>query len=257
MAFLKYEDVVITLGNDKVFADSAGINVEAPLAESRNVDGEIERYAPTNGLRGELSFECYMTGAIPDYLDMTGVADSDTRAGTFGGLDFSDAYTRSYSLNVQPYQPVKINASMDFYSALTSSLSSNSTDPTSLGYWKNRYAHGIRSYVAGTPSNINHTLSVSYSVSASRRPIYLIGETTPTRVTKEAVEINMTVQGDNIGDFMLITGNHAQLKCHMLDMNKNKTLDKLTCSGQITRQELTVSSQNYLNGVISVRQVFQ
>jgi hypothetical protein len=188
---------------------------------------------------------------------MTGIADTDTRAGAFGGLNFSDAYARSYSLEIQPYSPVKISAAMDFYSALTSSVSSSSSDPTSLGYWKNRYAHGIRSYVAGVPSNINNTLSVSYSVSAIRRPIYLAGETTPTRVTKEGVEINMSFWGDNIGDFLLITGNHARLKCHMLDMNKNKTLDKLACSGQITRQELTVSSQNYLNGVISVRQVFQ
>ena len=33
MAFLKYEDVVITLGNEKIFADTAGINVDASVAE--------------------------------------------------------------------------------------------------------------------------------------------------------------------------------------------------------------------------------
>ena len=257
MAFLKYEDVVITLGNEKVFADSASLNVDASAAESRNVYGEIERYAPANGLIGGLSFECYMTGAIPAYLNMTGIPDSDTKNGTFGGLAFTDAYARSYNLQIEPYAPVRISAALDFYSALTSDISASSSSPTDLSYWKNQYAHGIRSYVLGTPSNINNTLTVAYSVSAERRPIYLAGETTPTRVTKEAVEINMSIRGDNIGDLLLISGNHAEITCHLLDMNTNTTLDKLRCSGQITRQELSISSQNYLNGVISVRQVFQ
>jgi len=146
---------------------------------------------------------------------------------------------------------------MDFYSALTSSISSSSSNPTDLSYWKNQYAHGIRSYLVGTPSNINNTLSVSYSIAADRRPIYLVGEITPTRVTKEAVEINMSIRGDNIGDLLQVSGNHAEITCHLLDMNTNITLDKLKCSGQIIRQELSVSPQNYLNGVISVRQVFQ
>ena len=174
MAFLKYEDVVVTVGNDKVFADSASISVDASMTESRNVYGEIERYAPTDGLRGELSFEYYMTGAIPDYLNMTGLPDTGTINGTFGGLNFTDAYARSYSLEVQPYTPVKINAAMDFYSALTSSISSDSTVPTDLSYWKNQYAHGIRSFVLGTPSNINSTLSISYSITSQRSPVYLV-----------------------------------------------------------------------------------
>ena len=257
MAFLKYEDVVITLGNEKIFADTAGINVDASVAESKNIYGEIERYAPTNGLRGELSFEYYMTGAIPSYLNMTGIPDTKTRNGAFGGLAFTDAYARSYSLGVQPYSPVKINSSIDFYSALTSNLSSSSSDPTDLSYWKNQYAHGIRSYVLGAPSNKNKTRSVDYSVSAVRRPVYLAGETSPTRVTKEAIEINMSLRGDNIGEFLLVSGRHAEITCHMLDMNTYTVLDKLKCSGQITRQELSVSPQSYLNGVISVRQVFQ
>ena len=158
---------------------------------------------------------------------------------------------------IEPYAPVKVSAALDFYSALTSYISASSSSPTDLSYWKNQYAHGIRSYVLGTPSNVNNTLTVAYSVAAERRPIYLAGETTPTRVTKEAVEVNMSIRGDNIGNLLLISGNHAEITCHLLDMNTNTTLDKLRCSGQITRQELSVSSQNYLNGVISVRQVFQ
>ena len=198
-----------------------------------------------------------MTGGIPEYLNMTGIPDSETNAGTFAGLDFSNAYARSYNLNVEPYSPVKIDASLDFYSALTTSITADTTNPTSLSYWKNRYAHGIRSFVLGAPSNINNTLSVSYSVNATRNPVYLAGETDPTRVTKQAVEVNMTLRGDNIGEFLLVSGRHAAITCHMLDMNTNTTLDKLRCSGQITQQQLSVSSQNYLNGVISVRQVFQ
>ena len=37
MAFLKYEDVLVKVGNDDIFADTASINVEASLSESRNI----------------------------------------------------------------------------------------------------------------------------------------------------------------------------------------------------------------------------
>ena len=48
------------------------------------------------------------------------------------------------------------------------------------------------------------SLSVSYGITAARNPVYLAGQTSPTRVTKEAVEVNMTLRGDNIGEFLLV-----------------------------------------------------
>ena len=40
MAFLKYEDVVVEIGSESIFADTASINVNASVAESRNIYGE-------------------------------------------------------------------------------------------------------------------------------------------------------------------------------------------------------------------------
>ena len=85
MAFLKYEDVLLKVAGESIFAQQASINVNTSLQPVRLIDGTIHRYAPTNGAKGTLSFSHYLTGSIASFLDVTGVAETSTN-GSFGGL---------------------------------------------------------------------------------------------------------------------------------------------------------------------------
>ncbi len=252
MAFLKYEDVLLKVAGESIFAQQASINVNTSLQPVRLIDGTVHRYAPTNGARGTLSFSHYLTGSIASFLDVTGVAETSTN-GSFGGLTFDNAYLKSMRFQVQPYAPILVESSFDFYGSFSSNISSS--HDTELA--KDKYSHSIKSFVAGTPSNMNHTLSFNYSVQAARNPVYLAGETTPTRVTKEATNIQMSIQGDNIGGNINDGGTEANLKCSIFDINDSTALQHFHCSGRISQQELNVDQQGYLIGGISVTQAHQ
>jgi len=56
MAFLKYEDVLLKVAGESIFAQQASINVNTSLEPIRLIDGSIHRYAATNGARGTFKF---------------------------------------------------------------------------------------------------------------------------------------------------------------------------------------------------------
>jgi len=255
MSFLKYEDVLIQVNGESIFANKASIQVSAPVEPVRLFDATVHRYAPVSAPRGTLSFSHYLTGSIASALDVTGVSEAAV-AGTFGGLAFSKAYLTRLDLSVRPYSPILVNSSFDIYGSFSSSTSPSYRED--LFKSDRKYSHGIKSFVAGLPSNINHTLSIDYSMEANRNPVFLAGETTPTRVTKEDTNINMSIVGNNIGTNINAGGDEANLKCSIYDVNDSVSpLQYFYCSGRITEQALNVNQEGYLNGNISVTQAYQ
>ncbi len=252
MSFLKYEDVLIKVAGESIFAQSASINVSAAVSPVRLVDGTVHRYAPANGARGTLSFSHYLTGSLASFLDVTGVAETAV-AGSFGGLTFNNAYLNGLSFDVQPYAPILVESSFDFFGSFSNNISSSYDAELA----KTKYSHAIKSFVAGTPSNMNHTATFNYSMKANRGPVFLAGETVPTRVTKEQTDIAMSIRGDNIGTNINYGGAEANLKCSIYDINNTSPLQHFYCSGRITEQQLNVSPQGYLGGSISVIQAHQ
>ena len=242
MSFLKYEDVLIKIAGESIFAQSASINVSAAVSPVRLVDGTVHRYAPANGAKGTLNFSHYLTGSLASFLDVTGVAETAV-AGSFGALSF----------DVQPYAPILVESSFDFFGSFSNNISSSYDAELA----KTKYSHAIKSFVAGTPSNMNHTATFNYSMKANRGPVFLAGETVPTRVTKEQTDISMSIRGDNIGTNINYGGAEANLKCSIYDINNASPLQHFYCSGRITEQQLNVSPQGYLGGSISVIQAYQ
>ena len=252
MAFLRYEDVLLQVNGESVLATNANVNLSAGSVPVRLVDGSIHRYAPEGGIRGEVNFQHYLTGALPSFLDVTGV-NEDAVAGSFGGMTFSSAYLRSLSFSVNPYSPIIVSSSFDIYGPLGGSISAN-YDPELK---KSECSHGIKSFLNGIGDQVNTTLSFNYSVTANRNPVYSIGNRLPDRVTKQEVEINMGVRGNSIGSQLELAGNAANLVCNIFDMNGTAPLQKFRCSGQIVEQSLEASANGYLNGNLSVTQAFR
>ena len=253
MSFLKYEDVLVQVDGQSVFAQNASINVSAPVEPVRLFNGTIHRYAPMEAPRGVLTFNHYLTGSLASFLNVTGVSESSV-AGTFGGLTFSNAYLTSLNFSVRPYMPISVESTFDLYGSFSNSISSSSDEELN----KVKYSHAVKSFVGGLPTNINHTVSFDYSMQAIRNPIFLAGETTPTRVTKENIDVNMSIIGDNIGSNINAGGSDASLTCSIYDVNDSSSaLQNFHCSGRITKQELNVNSEGYLNGNISVTQAYQ
>jgi hypothetical protein len=256
MGFLRYHDVEVTVDGDNIFAQTATIGVDASVSVVRHTDGTIFRYAPTNGLKGQLSLEYYMTGSLNTNFNPTTTTETAMN-GTFAGLAFSNIYTKSLSFSMEPYQPILIKSSFDFYSDLSSTISSSFEDPTANAAWdgQGKYAHGVVSYLAGLPSRMNETISFNYSSSAERIPVYLIGETTPTRVTLEQTQADMGLRGNDIGGVLQTSGTNANITCYLEDINSRSNITSFNVNGEIVSQRLDVSQNGYLEGEIGVSQV--
>jgi hypothetical protein len=228
------------------------------VAAIRHTDGTIFRYAPTNGLRGQLSLEYYMTGSLNTNFNPV-TATETAMNGTFAGLAFSNIYARSLSFSMEPYRPILIKSSFDFYSDLSSTISSSFEDPTANAAWdgQGKYAHGTVSYLAGLPSRMNETISFDYSSAAERVPVYLIGETTPARVTLEQTQLDMRLRGSDIGGVLQTSGTNANITCYLEDINSRSNITNFNVNGEIISQKLDVSQNGYLEGEIAVSQVYR
>ena len=258
--FIKYEDVLLTIADTDILAESAEIGVEASLQPLTNITGAVIRYAPTGPVRGTLSFSHYCTGTFHDFLNpLTAIEHTgEPLVGSFGGVSFTRGYLRSLSFSLAPYAPILFKSEIDIYGELSieqddlNSSFKNNNMRTQTGL-----AHSLRSYVAGTDLKINHKVAFDYSVSCSRNPSVDIGDEIPSRVTKEDVRINMTIAGEDVGDALSITGNYAALNLYIADVyDEEKIYGTFGCTGQIFNQNLAVREGGYIDGTISVSQEY-
>jgi len=107
------------------------------------------------------------------------------------------------------------------------------------------------------PSRMNKTISFNYSSNANRTPAYLIGETTPTRVTLEETSLTMSLKGSDIGDVLQTSGTNANITCYLEDINSRSNIMNFNVNGQIVNQALSVSQGDYMEGGITVTQVYR
>ena len=71
MSFLKYEDVLVQVDGQSVFAQNASIDVSAPVEPVRLFNGTIHRYAPAQAPKGTLTFTHYLTGSLASFLNVS------------------------------------------------------------------------------------------------------------------------------------------------------------------------------------------
>lgn len=260
--FIKYENALLKIANQTILANQATIGVEASLQPITNVTGSIIRYAPTAPIRGTLSFTHYCTGSFHDFLNpITAIEHTgEPLNGSLGGVQFASGYVRSLSFDVQPFQPIVFQSEIDIYGELTQLSDDGDEDldrknlpvipeDTLIG-------HGLRSYLAGDDIGINKKVSFSYSASADRNPVVTIPNELPYRVTKENVMISMSVEGEDFGDILKVTGNQAGVEIQVYDVYGDSAITQFGCTGQIYKNNLSATAGGYIQGGLSLSQEF-
>ena len=254
--FIKYEKALLRIADQNIFAESAELGVEASLQPVNNITGSVINYAPTAPVKGTLSFSHYCTGAFHDFLNpLTEIENTgEPLTGSLAGMTFSSGYIKGLSFSVTPYAPILFRSEMDIYGELavlpTTGMADNSMrNETNL-------SHSLRSYLAGTETNINKKVSFDYAVSCSRKPVVMAGNDMPSRVTKEDVRINLGIAGEDVGGTMSITGNYAALNINIFDTYGTSAMAQFGCTGQIFSQNLSVTEGGYIDGTISVSQEY-
>jgi hypothetical protein len=180
------------------------------------------------------------------------------------------SYLQNYSIKINPFQPISITANFISYdvssmvgTTLTSSTSTSIAVSPTTPYYEG--LHGLSTNMdAGTSNNIPNTkTSIDINVDCQRTPIYTLGSKTPNQVVLTALERTTTINGDNIGNAVDISGaNAGATNIYMLPLSKmglNASLSNniiyFDINGRITSQDVSVSQQGILNGKVVIKEI--
>tara|TARA_Y100000592_G_scaffold100963_1_gene184105 strand:+ start:968 stop:1762 length:795 start_codon:yes stop_codon:yes gene_type:complete len=261
--FLKYEDCAVKINNSGIFATDATFSMDANVQVERLIDGSIlkdslgePRYGATSPIKGQLSLTYYMDDNFSNFFDIFSMGEESV-TGTFAGVEIQGMYLTSTSFSVEPFAAVPMSVTFDVYGPITSS--SLAASNISLTQNEVSLLNGATSFVSGSgiDGKIDHVQRFDYNATAQRTPSYHIGENAPSRVSIDTIDVQMSVDAEKFGDDLSVNGNEARLNVTMRDLYDNTFSREFGCTGRIISQQLSASSQGYLQGNISVTQAFR
>lgn len=240
-------------------------------------------YSQTQAVQGNLNVNFYLnTGNLQNFFDITGLSDltayppidEEKITGYFGDFTFSDAYLNSLSFSLSPNSISQASASFMVFGNLSKNENISRDYYSSDLYQQQSIAHGETSKIIGhTDLGMNHPISFSYSIQTSRTLKYVCpidkndnAGLVPVRVSKDSTIIDMSIEGDNLSPDIISegpNGSRANLKAILSDLNydnfednSNGFMHEFNCNGAVVSKSLSINSQGYLNGSISVRQQY-
>tara|TARA_R110000824_G_scaffold263400_2_gene452132 strand:+ start:4574 stop:5335 length:762 start_codon:yes stop_codon:yes gene_type:complete len=248
MSFISYSDCPISINGENFYALSASISSNTQLVPNRVMGGELESYSPVGPLASKLAVDYYVTGKNEKILFLTGDVSC---SGSFGGIEFSGAYMTDYSVSIMPYNPIIISSRFDIFSGHNKTLSSSSYSSTGID---------VANATKVDLGNFNYDnlgfrnpIGIDFGISCERIPNYVIGSEFPQDIRLGKVTKSMGVLGENIGEIMTYEGkNTAQMSITPKTINNLSRGQTLTCSGVIQEQNISVSSNDQVNGRISI-----
>lgn len=296
MAFLKYSDLPIfadlSASSDTVpaktvanifAATEASISFDASLSPNKYLGkAQIKNdYSTTGPMEAKFSFTFYPliekdtanlnvnSSNQTLFFNLTG-NNEQGNVFIFSNLVLRKTVLQNYSIKINPYQPVSVTANFISYDitglkdqqiqAFTDStlvIPKNSTTP----YYES--LHALTTKMDGTSTNIPAAkVSIEVNVDCQRTPIYTLGNKVPDSVILTAVERTTTIQGEDIGAIMDITGaNAGATNIYFLPLSKygsdptsvNNVLN-LDINGRITSQQLQVAQNSMMNGRVVIKE---
>jgi hypothetical protein len=268
----------------KVYSKDGGWTLTQQEAQSGYFE-PIFDYVSTGPVQGDLEVSFYInTGNLQSFFNITGLSNAlqyppineNKLTGFLGDFAFTCAHLRSLDFSLAPNGISQASAKFGIYGEIKKVDGlSNGYYSTSL-YQQQSIPHGQNSQIIGTdPLGIEHTTSFNYSIKVDTSPRYAIptGSSNgpegifPDRVCRKSTRISMTLNGENINPEIVSDGGvpkRANLKATLKDLsynsfedNSNGFMHTFNCSGVINNYSLSVGSQEYLNGSISVSQLYR
>lgn len=266
--FLTFETTAVKL-NDSIFpSNSATFGLQAATVPVFDINGNLIDYAPNGPIQGKFSTEFYLTGALPNYLKFDNQSDAPISV-SFNNFNIPSAFLTDLSFSVEPYQPISVSASFDFYHGIIS-LSTDLNDTHNLfspadgtNKVKNQLAtlNGLSSYIITynrstykeNPSDFIVS-NFSYSFTVDRQPLLRVKQSIPSRVALKQVNGQFSITSNNIDGLLDIHGNDAIFNAILADPQNPATYTSIGLTGIITDQNYVISDSNYGVGTIKMVQ---
>jgi len=207
-----------------------------------------------------------ITGATGDYFSGASVL--------FGNLDLRQCYLSSLNLKISPQSTISVSANFDVYdlsriSGVAFSGANISNLLTTNG--SGAYLEGIHALAVGSSGsgvslpNCKAEIDVSYS--CQREPSYALGATVPQTVILTSVQKQLTIRGENVGQFVSYSGGLANFDLYFAPLSSFITggesfnavsngLFSIRTRGRVSSQNLQAGEEGLNGSVILQENVF-
>lgn len=265
--FLTFETTAIRL-NDSIFpSNSASFGLQANTVPVFDINGNLIDYAPNGPIQGKFSTEFYLTGALPDFLKLENQSDVPISV-SFNNFNIPSAFLTDLSFSVEPYQPIAVSTSFDFYHGIKA-LDTNLNDVHNLfspadgsTKVKNKLAtlNGLSSYIitnnrSSYPDNYDDFIvsNFNYSFAVERQPLLRVKQSIPLRVALRQVNAQFGVTANNIDGLLDFHGNDAIFNAVLKDAQNPSVYTTMSLTGIIVDQNYAISDSSY--GVGSIKMI--
>jgi hypothetical protein len=253
--FISYQNIDFRLDDKFFYANQVSLSMQASLSPVLLSDGSLLNYAPDGALVGSLSCEFYLTGAIPDFLNLTGSHTSAITA-SFAGVSIPEVYAKSLSFNIEPFKPILMSAEFDWYGNVqVANFNPNSQTLKNNIEIPNYIANAYKSYLTYTNlgGGFGNTVSINYTASADRPSYYKVNSVFPFRVAKLNKKVEVSLSADSLGNNINYTGRAGSTVIYLKD-TYGTLLDSFPVSGLITNQKYDVNNGQYLMSSANIMQ---
>lgn len=250
MSYIKYNECVVRINEQKIFALEASIANVSNVSSSRVYGGGYRDYTASSQIDSTMNLQYYTTGKNDPIAGLTG---EHSCSGSFGGIVFSGAYLSNYQINMQPYKPVVHTASFLMYSGFNGVTETGSfeEDPGNLANAAYAELINFNKHSIG----MDFPKSINYNISCQREPSYQIGSEFPRYVTLVGIQKKLRVEGENIGSLIKFSGQKsAEISISPKNIDHEARGKEFSCLGIITSQNLGMSRGDVLNGEINVEE---
>ena len=266
MPVIKYSQTPITIvysGENRVTANSATVSYAASLEPSRILAPNQNNNFRINGpLAAKISFSfvaCNKTtyNAANILLNsLTGTGSSSIR---IGNSEFSGCFCNSASVEIAPFAPVIVSAEFTSSNMPVNQAFSGATGAPDTGELNGYLAHGYNTIVSnGALLSDQNYESISYRVTCSRTPTFVLGQNKSTNMFLDSVEKEISIKATNIGELIDYSGYGDTISINVKnDLGTGIFSPNLSMSAnsRIVSQNLSMSENSILAGDISLREV--
>jgi hypothetical protein len=269
--FINYRNIDFKINSQNFYASQVSLSASASVDAVVLSDGSLLNYAPSSAVVGSLDCEFYLTGSLPSFLNITGTDEAAVNV-RFANVNITGAYPKSISFSVEPFEPILISASFDWYGNVKVEDFSEQPVVSRLRKEVPQYvANAYKSYLdkesifgnsivssgptgpSGPLDSLGDVVSFSYSSSCDRPSFFNVEEVIPFRVAKLNKQCEVNLSSNNLGKLVSINGKNATSTIYLKDFY-GTSLNSFPISGVLSNQSYNVSNGQYLLAEASIQQ---
>lgn len=245
MAGISFKNAPFKLGGRTFFATTASMTENISFQRVEGLGYTNIGTAESSRPNGSFSADFYLrTGDVEAIMEYFGSLVKV--GGSLGPMSFTEGYLTEFSFSIEPVSLIKASVQGVFFQKIN--RNGSWSGGTFTGLPNNIFAHGAGSYA----TTIHESISLSYSITQSVTPHYVVGSDQISGIKYDGGEIKVSVQGKGLQDAISECGDGKDITIRLGALCAEMT-DSVTASDLfVTSSSLSVNANEEIVGAMEL-----